>query len=267
VTASRALTFRRIRIALLLAVLAVVVLAALADYWRRHERTQWQRPLAIALVVLRRGPVEESSLAALKERVHELETVLEREQARHLVSNPIKPFEFQVFGPLDVSASAPAPDGDGVWDLAVHAWRTWRFYGSIDERVELESRAFDSRIYLFVRPADSERQQSVEGLSEQGGRIGSVEVELDDGMVDFALFVATHELFHTLGATDKYDGSGRALLPQGLADPDQVPLYPQARAEIMARNLVVAPGVERPPESLAEIRVGQATAREIGWRD
>ena len=47
-------------------------------------------------------------------------------------------------------------------------------------------------------------------------------------MADFALFVAAHELFHTLGATDKYDASGAALVPSGLAEPDLNPLVPAA---------------------------------------
>lgn len=105
----------------------------------------------------------------------------------------------------------------------------------------------------------------VEGESEEGGRVGVVDVELDDSMADFALFVATHELFHTLGATDKYDEAGRTLLPAGLAEPSRVPLLPQAYAEVMARNRPVGPGLEVPPESLDELAVGPATAREIGW--
>jgi len=92
-----------------------------------------------------------------------------------------------------------------------------------------------------------------------------VEVELDRSMVDFALFVATHELMHTLGATEKYDAAGHVLVPAGLADPDQEPRYPQGRAEIMARSRAVAEGSEVPPESLDELAIGLATAREIGW--
>ena len=61
-------------------------------------------------------------------------------------------------------------------------------------------------------------------------------------MVDFALFVFAHELMHTLGATDKYDGAGAALIPSGLAEPDAVPRFPQRFVEVMARNRPVAAG-------------------------
>jgi len=105
----------------------------------------------------------------------------------------------------------------------------------------------------------------VEGFSESGGRVGVARVELDASSVDLGLFVAAHELLHTLGASDKYDARGSSRLPEGLGDPDQSPLYPQRGAEVMARNRVVAPGLELPPGSLDELTVNHWTAREIGW--
>jgi hypothetical protein len=105
----------------------------------------------------------------------------------------------------------------------------------------------------------------VEGESEEGGRIGAVEVELKASMADFALFVTAHELMHTLGATDKYDASGRAVFPGGFAEPERAPLFPQQLAEVMARNRPLSASDERPPDTLDELAVGAVTAREIGW--
>jgi hypothetical protein len=79
------------------------------------------------------------------------------------------------------------------------------------------------------------------------------------------LFVAAHELFHTLGASDKYDPSGHASYPSGFAEPERTPLYPQRGIELMARNRPLSPTSERPPEKLDELWVGDETAREIGW--
>jgi len=95
--------------------------------------------------------------------------------------------------------------------------------------------------------------------------VGIVEVQLSDSMVDFALFVATHELFHTLNATDKYDEYGRARMPDGFAEPDKIPVFPQSYIEVMARNRPLDAENEEPPQSLDELRVGAATAKEIGW--
>ena len=55
------------------------------------------------------------------------------------------------------------------------------------------------------------------------------------------------------------------LIPDGLVEPKRMPLFPQRYAEVMTRNLVLAPGVERPPDSIAELGVGLGTAGEIGW--
>ena len=251
------------RIAVLLGVLAVVVLYAVSDVWRRRERTSWQRPLEVALVVVERDPVDPAPIAALRERTSELERRLAEERARY-GSGPT-PFRFQLYGPVPVSEPPPTPESDELVDLARHAWRSWRYFSGVDERANLPSRAFDSRVYLVVRPPADADRNAVEGQSEQGGRIGSVEVEIDETMVDFALFVATHELFHTLGASDKYDERGLAVAPAGLAEPDREPLYPQVAAEVMARNVVLGPSSERPPNTLDELRVGATTAQEIGW--
>jgi len=154
---------------------------------------------------------------------------------------------------------------DGVLDLARHAWDLSRYVKQVDSRATFDPDAFDTRIYVTVKPPHSEERSFVEGQSEQGGRLGIVEVELAPDMADLTLFVVTHELMHTLGATDKYDSAGRTVIPGGLAEPDRSPLHPQPHAEEMARNRVVAPGEERIPVSLDELGVGPATAREIGW--
>jgi hypothetical protein len=79
------------------------------------------------------------------------------------------------------------------------------------------------------------------------------------------VFVTAHELFHTLGAEDHYDSDGRVRLPDGLAEPGLVPLFPQRRAEIMARNRPVSSTEEVRPGTLDELGVGPSTAREVGW--
>jgi hypothetical protein len=78
--------------------------------------------------------------------------------------------------------------------------------------------------------------------------------------------VLTHELLHTLGATDKYDRTtGAPLVPIGLGDPERSPLYPQTTAEIMAGRIAVSTADGVMPGSLGSVVVGPDTAREIGW--
>jgi hypothetical protein len=175
------------------------------------------------------------------------------------------PFVFTFAGPVDVAGGPPEAAGDGVLDAVRHSWALWRWTSHVDRAATLDASSFDSRIYVAARPPVNARQLFIEGESEEGGRIGVVEVELDASMADFALFVTAHELLHTVAASDKYDTAGRTLVPAGLAEPDRVPLYPQRFAEVMARNRPLAPEFEEPPADLSELAVGPATAREIGW--
>ena len=47
--------------------------------------------------------------------------------------------------------------------------------------------------------------------------------------------VIAHETMHTVGATDKYDlSTGEPVYPDGYAEPDRSPRFPQPKAEIMA---------------------------------
>lgn len=264
----RSRSFYLVRVSVLLAVLGVVSLYAWRDARRRNERTDWNRTLDIALVIVRDPRVSDLDVEALTLRLPALEARLSEEMHRYRAEPP-RPFAFTVLGPAPLVASPPVPDTSGGAVSSVIAGLRYtlarsRYLAPIDEAVGIRSRKFDARVYLMLRPSTRDRN-FVEGLSELGGRVGVVQVEMDKGMVDFALFVATHEIFHTLGATDRYAPDGAILLPEGLGDPEASPLYPQRHAELMARLRAISPTSGVSPESLDELKVGPITAREIGW--
>jgi hypothetical protein len=215
-------------------------------------------------VLVRHEKLADSTVAAFRERVASLDNRMNDEFRRYRPGT-IHPFVFTFAGPVDVAASPPKASGEGVFDAAKQSWALWRWTSRVDRDAALDASAFDSRIYVAARPPVNALQLFIEGESEEGGRVGTVEVELDASMADFALFVTAHELFHTVGASDKYDAAGRTLVPGGLAEPDRRPRYPQMFAEVMARNRPLTPDVEEPPADLSELAVGPATAREIGW--
>jgi hypothetical protein len=254
----------RVRVSILIAVLLMVAGYAARDVYVRRARTDWERTLLVAVVVLEVEPVDASALASFSERLPLLQEKLALE-ARRFRPELGLPFEFQLFGPIEVKTPPPVPSGDSFFELGAHAYRQWRYLESIDAHAGVASRAYDGRLYVTVRPPRQGGKTLVEGFSQHGGRIGSVSVELDDQMVDLALLVVAHELLHTLGASDKYDATGHVIVPHGLADPMLEPLYPQTHVEIMARNRPLAPGKEVVPESLDELRIGSRTAIEIGW--
>ena len=262
--AQRSRVFFHLRLTFLLGVLAIVVVWALRDVTRRKARTDWTETLTVAIVVLRVGPIDAALTEKLRDRVHALEQRLADEYRRYGGASHA-PFRVELYGPLDVPSSTPEQPREGIVDLVRYTFDLWRYVRDVNRRAALSASTVDSSIYVVARPARDGRPALVEGTSEEGGTIGIVEVELDEDMADFALFVAAHELLHTLGATDKYDAHGRAVVPAGLAEPERIPLYPQRFAEVMARNVPLGPTTERAPSTLDELRVGEATAREIGW--
>ena len=80
--------------------------------------------------------------------------------------------------------------------------------------------------------------------------------------------IIAHEFLHTLGATDKYNRvDGQPIGPDGLAEPDRVPLYPQRHAEIMGGRIALANNDAVIPKSLKYAVIGTKTAREINLID
>jgi hypothetical protein len=77
--------------------------------------------------------------------------------------------------------------------------------------------------------------------------------------------VIAHELLHTLGATDKYGNDNLPRLPDGYAEPDRQPLYPQTFAELMGGRIPVTASEAEIPESLQQVVIGPLSAAEIGW--
>lgn len=256
-----------IRVSFLLFVLFVVVLWAIRDTWTRRERLAWDHTLDIAIVLVHVAgtePIDPASVAAMSARAGALATTLAAEQHRYRAGAP-PPFRFSVKGPVEVGGPPPSPASDSFGDLARQAWDASKWTDEVDANAGVIAAHHDSRIYVLVKKPANELRTAVEGHSEQGGRRGFVEVEIDPSMVDLALIVVAHETFHTLGATDKYDAQGRSRVPDGLVEPEASPQYPQKRAEIMARNRPVAPNDERVPETLDELGVGPLTAKEIRW--
>jgi hypothetical protein len=256
-----------IRLSILLFILFVVVLWAIRDTWTRRERLAWDHTLDVAVILVHvagTDAVDPAATDSVNARAVVLATRLAEEQRRYRNGAP-RPFRFDVKGPIEAATVAPAPASDSLGDLARQAWDVSRWTDDVDARAGVVAAHYDSRIYVMVKKPTSDVRSTIEGRSEQGGRRGFVEVELDASMVDLALMVIAHETLHTLGATDKYDAQGRALVPDGLADPSASPMYPQKKAEVMARNRPVAPGSETVPDTLDELGVGPATAAEIRW--
>jgi hypothetical protein len=261
----RSRTFFYARVSILLLILVGVLGYAWRDTTSRSRRNEWERPLSVAYVVIASEPLEEDVGPRLASRKVALENRI-AEQMRRYRAEPALPLLVDVIGPVPLAVEAPKPPKDsGLVSAARYAYDLRGFRSRVDEAAGLDGRRYDSTIYIVAKPLRSEQPKMIEGASQDGGRIGVVSCDIDVFTVDFTLFVATHELFHTLGATDKYGVDRTPVAPDGLADPEKTPTYPQSHAELMAGTRALAPGRAALPRSIEELVVGPVTAREIGW--
>ncbi len=253
--------WKSIRIAILLAVLALVA----ANAWLGHRRiVSWRDPLYVGIfpVAADDRPATRDYIASLRpEAFAELEPFFEREARRYAL--PLdRPFRVELY-PAVAQPPPPLPADAGplwvgAWSLRMR-WYAWR-YGSAPERPAPHVRVF----VLYHDPTLSPRVPHSIGLAK--GLIGVVHAFASRTMAGANAIVVAHELLHTVGATDKYDPANDApLYPQGYADPEQQPRYPQRRAELMAGRRALSAAEQEMPESLDDCAIGAVTAAEIGW--
>jgi hypothetical protein len=258
---------RRARIGALLVLLFVVAAWATGVTRGRRARRAWDRPLPVVVVLVARAPPPEAAVIRLRRGIEELSRQLESELARHLGEPARRPFAFTLAGPVAWDGEFPLePASPGPFDRLWHAVRLWRALRSIDAASGVAPDLYDARIYVLLEPPLAGGPRTfAEGSGAEGGEVGLVRAWADPADATLALTAAAHELLHCLGASDKYDAAGHAIEPEGLADPGLSPLYPQRHAEWMVGEVPLGPGRGRLPASLAEVRIGPATAREIGW--
>jgi hypothetical protein len=255
------MTGRGVRIAFLLAVLAMVAL----DAWLTRVRTTgWESTLRVSLY-----PIVADGQAATREYVRGLsredfaaiESFLQAEAPRHGVRIP-EPVRIWLRPPLDQPPPLPPRErsllGTMGWSLKLRWWASRR------EAAQPKPRGQARIFVLYYDPASTRAVAHSLGLKE--GLIGIVHAFASRAQAPTNNVVIAHELLHTLGATDKYDpATGQPRHPDGYADPGARPRYPQQAAEIMGGRIPLSAGKAEIPVSLDQVVVGAATAAEIGW--
>lgn len=253
------------RVAVLLLLLAVVAMWASSRTSARLSRTGWDRPVTLAVLVL--GQPSPAAMARLHAALDGLGQRLSAERARHAPGAIGESFVIELVGPLQPERLPPVTSpGPGPLARLGHAFDLWRAARAAHAAApDFVPGAWDVRVYLLAAADDEEAPRFAEGIGELGGEVGVVRAGFGGGGATLAAAAVFHEAFHCLGASDKYDVRGHALLPQGLAEPGLQPLFPQRLAELMVGEVALAPGFGRLPNSVAEVGVGPVTASEIGW--
>ena len=252
--------WRVLRTGFLLLVLLVVAGQAWID---RFSTTHWHHTVYIGVfpVDADASPVTADYLAQLDQEKIDGVTDFVNAQAERYGVGIDEPIALQLHATL--SSAPPALDpGAGVltrivWSLRLRYYR-YRMLAAVSPRPRI------AMFLLYHDPALTSRLPHSAGL--QRGLTAVVHLFASRSQEAQNRIVMAHELLHTFGATDKYDlATGLPNYPDGFADPQLSPRYPQRRAEIMAVKTPLSAAEARMPDSLDDERVGPLTAREIGW--
>jgi len=253
------------RVGVLLVVLAVTVMWASSRTSARRARTNWEQPVRIAVVVI--GEASPVAMATLRATLEALAARLAAARAAHDPAAVGETFSVEVVGPLDVDRLPPtSAPGPGLLERALFTFELWRATRAAHAAApDFVPGAWDVRIYLLAAPPEDGAPRFAEGLGERGGELGVVRARFDEAGALLAAAAVFHEAFHCLGASDKYDGLGHAVLPAGLAEPGLQPRFPQREADLMVGEVPLGPGAGRLPLGVHELGVGPVTAAEVGW--
>jgi hypothetical protein len=253
---------RRFRIVVLLLILVFLSLGTVLD---RYYTARWNIPLAVAVFPINADGSSISAKYIASFRAADL-APLERffqNEAREyglVLESPIR----ITLAPI-LNAVPPLPPDESpnalsiaMWSLHLRwwSWRTPPKPAGPTPRVRL--------FLLFYDPATHPVLDHSTGLEK--GKLGIVKLFSSANASATNLVIIAHELLHTVGATDKYDPSSTLPnYPDGYADPEATPRFPQRAAELMAGRVPLSPTEAKIPDSLASVLIGSKTAHEIGW--
>ena len=241
----------------------MLLVVALTTWQDRYRSTRWREPLYVAVypIAADESPVTLRFVAELDaERFKPIDRFFTREAAGYRlrtaepVRTRLRPALHERPPQHEPAQSAIAT---AIWSLKLRYW-AWRVSGHVDEPEDIR---------IFVLYHDPALTPAVpHSLGTTKGLIGVVHAFAAPDMDGENDVVIAHELLHTLGATDKYRAVDDApRYPDGYGNPQQVPLYPQASAELMAGRRMLSSDRWQQAASLDEVVIGPATAREIRW--
>ncbi len=257
----RFITFKRLRIIILLGILAVV---AGGTYYQTHAMANWSRPLKLTIYPINGPDTDEVAEYISNLRVNDfagISSFLDEEADAFEVTTT--PLVYINLGP-EVYALPPEPPPQQASAFAIGRWslelRYWLYK-------HLSSFGLETRhIRIFViYHGENNNKPLKHSFGLQKGLVGVVNAfALPDQNAQNNIII-THELLHTLGASDKYDRYGQPRFPEGYGDPEQNPRYPQELAEIMAGRVSLSHNESSIPETLDYVVIGEQTAQEIHW--
>jgi len=253
--------FKLFRVVLLLSILFVIIVSS----WMTEKRmAAWERPILVTIFPIVAD--EDTSTLEFTRDVElsyfaDVNRFFDRESGPYGF-NVTPAFRFQL-APVSSELPPEVPDqfssaGIAWWSLKMRWWSWMK-----DLKSDLVSP--DIQMYVLFHGLNGGSEVGI-SVGMRKGRYGIVKAYAKESMSPHNLVVFTHELLHVLGATDKYVlTTGEPIFPQGFANPDQRPLFPQLKAEIMGGRIPLNSFSSKMADSLEECRIGRLTGEEIGF--
>jgi hypothetical protein len=246
-----------------LSLFLLLIFVALGSYLSRVNATNWEDSLWVAVYPINGdgSEVTERYIDTLTDdQFADIEQFMMNEAERFAL--PLeKPLRIDLGQAIEEQPPLP-PTTQSFFDIAI--WSLKLRYWASEATSKQTGPTPDVRIFLrLFDPATAPALSHSVGLKE--GMIGIVNGYAKPSMEGSNSFVVLHEVFHTLGATDKYDRNNQPVFPDGFAEPELRPLYPQRYAELMGGRIVLNDSSAEIPSSLRQVRVGELSASEINW--
>lgn len=241
----------------------ILIGVALGSWLTSQRSTNWEQPLWIAIY-----PINADNSNVTQQYINQLE-LEDFQSIEDFISEEAREFNLPLQHPFtlklapQVKSLPPEPPSSGaVWEIMLWSLklRYWAYQSNTYQGPA-------PHIRIFVKYFEGKDQQPLaHSLGLQQGMLGIVNAFAINKMTLANAMVITHEILHTLGATDKYDlSTGLPLYPDGYAETDRAPLYPQEIAEIMAGKIPISEEKVAIPRGLHQVILGRQTAREILW--
>ncbi len=256
-------SFKNVRILLLLAILAFV-----AIYTKQQHlySTSWLEPLEVIIFPVNADGSEKTAryIANLSDDSFASIDRFTATQAKKYGLFQETPTQTKL-GQV-VNSIPPAPPPENAFPLKIGLWslklRYWAWQNTPDEYSN------DNRVRIFVLYHGTSNNKPLQhSLGLQKGLLGVVHAYASTQQSKQNNVVIAHELLHTVGASDKYAPDGNPIFPDGYAQPERNPLFPQYRAEIMAGRIPESHTDSYMALSLDSCVIGTKTASEISWLD
>ena len=253
--------FKRLRIAVLMFILLFVTVG---HYLSARRSTDWDATLWVDIY-----PVSGDSRALTQEYLDNL-TLAEFNDIEAFFASQAKRYGVTLDRPVRLNLAAPVDRAlpqlsatPSLFDTILWSLRMRWLATTLQWRSSMP--AADIIVFAVFHDATNAAMLDRSTALEKG-LIAVANLFADRAARGSNQVVLTHELLHTLGATDKYEpGSNAPRFPDGYAAPERVPLFPQSSAELMAGRIAISEHRAEIPDSLRQVVIGAATAEEIGW--